>query len=296
VRPWLYPLGVALLAVGGALLGYGLFSGDDAAEPAPAAYSQAACEACPVNVTSAEVQDRDGSTLFVFRGDWPAKPADVPADLTLTANDVVLVLHPVEDGFELVKGTRGGEPLPDHTVAAAIEDGALLVNLEDSILEAPVRFALAGLIPDEGGLLWNGTGVPTQFANGGGETTTGTDTTGGFRAETAEEFMTMFTAAFRQGDDAFLLERLNPAVIELYGEDQCAAFVGTLKDPTRAYTVKNSSELKPYDYNPDGQSVTIPGAYTVTVQARVDGKVAEQEIHLAPVEDTLTWFADCGDL
>jgi hypothetical protein len=152
VKRALFPIGVALLAVGGALLGYGLFSGKDAAEPAePVAYvQQAACEACPVNVTSVEVQDRDGSTLFIFEGDWPDTVADIPADIRLTANDVVLVLHPTEDGFEIVTGTAGGQPLPENTVAASIEDGALLLNLKDAILEAPVRFALAGLIPTSG--------------------------------------------------------------------------------------------------------------------------------------------------
>jgi hypothetical protein len=132
------------------------------------------------------------------------------------------------------------------------------------------------------------------LAAAGGETTTGTDTTGDVRAETVEEFLAAFATAFRDGDEAFLLERLNPATIELYGEKQCAALIATLHDPTRAYALRKTSEPKPYDYNPDGRSITVPDVYTVTVQATVNGETSKQEIHLAPVTDTLTWFADCG--
>ena len=297
---WLYPLGVALLAVGGALLGYGLFSGEDAPEPAePVAYvQQTACEACPVNVTSAEVQHRDGSTLFIFEGDWPPTLADLPADMRFTANDVVLVLHPTEDGLEIIEGTVGGEPLPEHSVAATIENGAFMLNLTDAIIEEPVSFALTGLIPTDGELVWSGHGAPTNVAHGQGgdaETTTGTETTGGFRAETVEEFLRAFATAFREGDEAFLLERLNPATLDLYGEPQCKALIATLKDPTRAYELRKTSKPKPYEYNPDGRSITVPNVYTVTVQVTANGELSKQEIHLAPVTDTLTWFADCGD-
>ena len=133
-------------------------------------------------------------------------------------------------------------------------------------------------------------------ATGSGDTTTGTDTAGGgFRAETVEEFLAAFATAFREGDEAFLLERLNPATIELYGEPQCKALIATLKDPTRAYELSKTSEPRPYGYNPDGRSITIPNTYTVTVQVTANGELSEQEIHLAPVTDTLTWFADCGD-
>ena len=251
-----------------------------------------------MNVTSAEVQDRDGSTLFVFDGDWPDTLAEVPADLRFTANDVALVLHPTEDGLEITEGTVAGEPLPEHTVAATIENGAFMLNLTDPILEAPVRFVLEGLIPTDGELVWGGHGAPTNVAHGqgGGETTTGTETTGGgFRAETVEEFLQAFETAFREGDEAFLFERLNPATVELYGEPQCKALIATLKDPTRAYELRKTSKPKPYDYNPDGRSITVPNVYTVTVQVTANGELSKQEIHLAPVTDTLTWFADCGD-
>ena len=96
--------------------------------------------------------------------------------------------------------------------------------------------------------------------------------------------------------ETFLLERLNPATLDLYGESgNSKALIATLKDSTRAYEIRKTSKPKPYDCNPDGRSITVPNVYTVTVQVTANGELSKQEIHFAPVTDTLTWFADCGD-
>jgi hypothetical protein len=307
MRRFLFPLGLGLLVLGGALAGYALFRDDEeaAAEPAEAAFLETGpCDGCPFALDSAEVQDRDGSTLFVFRGGWPATPGELENDVRLTANDLQLVLRPSGDGFQLARATRGGEPLKPAPVAAALRDGALLVNVADSALGAPVRFVLglaegrrlAARLPRSGELVWNGSGAPTST---GGDPTEPAEPqpppAPEPEGETPREFAAALAAAFRGGDEAFLVDRLNDAVIELYGRDQCAAFVAGLEDATRRFEVRSVSDLQPYVYNPDGRSIAIPSAYAVDTRVTAEGETSGAELHFAPRDGELTWFADCGD-
>lgn len=55
-------------------------------------------------------------------------------------------------------------------------------------------------------------------------------------AETPQEFFDLFADAVLAEDDAFLLERLHPAVIEMYGRRQCRAAVAALES-TPGYEV-----------------------------------------------------------
>lgn len=288
--------GVVLLGAGGLLVGYGLFAGGDSAAPASSAYTEMTlCEACPVNLLSAEVQARQGSTLFVFRGDWPATIGDIPGDLRLTANDLDVVLRPNAEAetFEIMDG--GVDP---SAIAVGLQDGALLIDLIGDAVTTPVTFAF-GLVdgdrftarlPREGMLEWTGQGrpQPVEEAPSGAESPAPA-------VEAPEAFAADLAAAIREGDAAFLFDRLNPAVIDLYGPSQCHRYVRGIQDPTREFDVRSVSGPGPYDYAVDGRSTAIPEAFTLDAGITADGRTSRSEIHVALVEDQQTWFTDCGD-
>lgn len=112
--------------------------------------------------------------------------------------------------------------------------------------------------------------------------------------ETVQEFLPLFGAAFRSGDAAFLLSRLHPAVITLYGQQQCETYTATLTDPSRAYRFTSVSAPGPYAYSPDGRSIQIPDVLTVRVRQTAYGQRTTGPIHLAVVDGTVRWFTDCG--
>ena len=113
-------------------------------------------------------------------------------------------------------------------------------------------------------------------------------------AETVRAFLPLFAAAFRSGDAAFLLARLHPAVITLYGQRQCETYTATLTDPTRAYRITSVSAPGTYAYSPDGRSIRVPDVLTVRVRQTAHGQRVNGPIHLAIVDGTVRWFTDCG--
>jgi hypothetical protein len=113
-------------------------------------------------------------------------------------------------------------------------------------------------------------------------------------AETVQAFLPLFAAAFRSGDSAFLLAHLHPAVITLYGQQQCETYTGTLTDPTRAYRITSVSAPGTYAYSPDGRSIQVPDVLTVRVRQTAYGQKVSGPIHLAVVDGTVRWFTDCG--
>ena len=112
--------------------------------------------------------------------------------------------------------------------------------------------------------------------------------------ETVEQFLPLLAAAVRNRQADFLLARLHPEVITLYGEAQCRTFVSSLRDPTRAYLIRSVSTLGMWNYTPDGRSIPITDVYTVNVTATVNGKSTTSDIHVALVDGQLRWFTDCG--
>lgn len=297
--------GVVVELAGAALTGWSLFQGGGEEAPAPISFAyqeDAACAGCPVEVRSAEVQNREGSTLFIFRGTWPSSVAQVPGDVRFRANDLQVTLRPGAEGFQILKGSIA----PDE-LAADVQQEALLIDLVDQAVSPPVRFALevvseegpAAAIPAAGLLIWRGTGAP-QPAGGAAEQPspepTGTQTAEPApEPESPQEFAEALAAAHRDADSRFLLDRLHPEVIDLYGRPQCAAFVKTIQDETRTYQVTGSSDLEPWPYEPDGRSITVETVYTVEVEATVEGETSTAELHFGLVGEELAWFTDCGD-
>jgi hypothetical protein len=302
-------VGLAAELVGAVLTGWSVFQGggENGATRASFAYvEQAACTGCPVELRSAEVQARQGSSLFIFGGSWPSAIGDIPGEVRLTANDLDLRFHPSADGFEIVDGAGPGSLVAAEDVAADIHQGALLINLPASAVAAPVRFALElipgdgspALIPASGRLLWNGTGAPERLAPEpqAAPTQTPTETSEPtVEPETPEEFASALAEAHRDGDSTFLLDRLHPAVIDRYGRNECADFVESIRDTTRAYEVTGSSDLEPWPYESDGQTSTVEDVYTVSVDATIEGESSSADLHFGLVDDLLHWFTDCGE-
>ena len=114
--------------------------------------------------------------------------------------------------------------------------------------------------------------------------------------ETPEEFIDLFAEAIRTDDDAFLLARLHPVVLAMYGRSPCRKAVASLAgDPEFDALVRNVEGPEPYDYAPDGQSVTVEDAFTLALTFTSADGTSRQEGHLALVRTEMRWFTDCGD-
>jgi hypothetical protein len=155
------------------------------------------------------------------------------------------------------------------------------------------------------GLLIGGLGVAflsvAAYALGVGETTTtqtGTEQAGSqagsSSGETPEQFLAALQRAQREGDAAFLLARLHPAVIERYGEDACRAGVAKPPDPTSTFAVVKVDHTGPWDYTSDGRTTTIADTVFVVANRVAQGQEqAQVEVHVAPVHGEQRWFTDC---
>ena len=137
---------------------------------------------------------------------------------------------------------------------------------------------------------------------GGGESksTAKTSAPGGSAPKAAtkaevQQFLAQLDTAVRQGNIDFRVARLNPAVVERYGEQQCRDFLSAQPpDNTRRDRVTRVGKPESFEYDTDNLSVTIADAIPVHVRATRMGKKADQNLHLARVNGELTYFIDCG--
>ena len=104
----------------------------------------------------------------------------------------------------------------------------------------------------------------------------------------------LLAAAYRSDDVDFLVSRLNPAVIERFGEEACRANLTFTPDPTAAFTVKNVSAPQPYDYKTDTRTTTVPNTLFVDVDQVGGGSTQAVTVHLTPIDGKLTWFRNCA--
>lgn len=109
-------------------------------------------------------------------------------------------------------------------------------------------------------------------------------------------FLEDFVAAMRSGDIDFLLEHLYPEVTEIYGDEQCRAYLETVTDPAFDIDVLGVSEPGPWQWEIDDRTTSIADAYTVNVSRTSRGETSTLEMHLAPDDEgRVSWFTDCGD-
>ena len=113
-------------------------------------------------------------------------------------------------------------------------------------------------------------------------------------AETPAAFLDILAAALRNGDDNFLLTRLNPAVIDRFGSSTCKRSVASLHDPTARFVVDSVSGPAPYEWHTDNRTTTVPGTLTVTADRTRSNQTSRVTLHLTPVDGKLTWFTDCA--
>jgi hypothetical protein len=117
------------------------------------------------------MQARQGSTLFIVGGKWPASVDGLHNNVRLVAGktEIVLKPHGSQNAFEIVSATSNGAPLPAAGLAASITGGALLINVSPA-LSPPLTFAFglwdgsqySGRIPRSGTLAWDGKSAPTK--------------------------------------------------------------------------------------------------------------------------------------
>lgn len=108
-----------------------------------------------------------------------------------------------------------------------------------------------------------------------------------------------FNQAFEVQDSQTLLMNLHPRVTDIYGFDDCTAYLeDTILNPTFVEVVSVSGpEL--WNWVIDGQIIPVEEAYSVSLNVTAGGQTVERLAHLAPHGDgalgRLGWFTDCGD-
>jgi hypothetical protein len=152
-------------AVGAVLLGLALnpSPSSGSAQSTSASYTAPApCSGCAVSLQSVEVQQRANGTLFVVKGTLPKAPDELGTSVKIEAQGLDAVLRPQGDGFALSHATFDGQPMVAGTIAAAIQNGALLLFVRNGVLTTPTQFALGtwngsayvSRLPQTGTLVW----------------------------------------------------------------------------------------------------------------------------------------------
>lgn len=112
--------------------------------------------------------------------------------------------------------------------------------------------------------------------------------------ETVEAFATQLQTARQTGNLAFMLSRLHPFVISLYGLDTCYEYLPGLFDPLWEFETLDVSGPGDWVWDHDGQVETLSDIYTVSVL--VAGAEGPEDFHFGLTQDGLLhWFADCGE-
>ena len=114
--------------------------------------------------------------------------------------------------------------------------------------------------------------------------------------ETLDAFIQAFVPALQFNDAAFLLDRLHPAVLELYGAETCQSTLAQRKiDPTYDIEVLSSSGPGPWAWEVDGRTTPIAEVYTIDAIQTREGEKKARPMHLGQVDGRFRWFTDCGD-
>jgi hypothetical protein len=144
--------------------------------------------------------------------------------------------------------------------------------------------------------------VTVALGGCGGSSSSGASGTSGSGGTTAkksakaevQQFLDELDAAVREGNTEVRLARLNPAVIQRYGADQCRSFLDGQRDESRRNKVKRVGKPRNYAYATDNLSATVPDTLPVFVRATINKKKGDRNLNLARVDGQLTYFIDCG--
>jgi hypothetical protein len=114
--------------------------------------------------------------------------------------------------------------------------------------------------------------------------------------QTIDDFIQVFNQAFTEGDSTSLYQLLHPAVLDVYGEEACQAYLeAVVQNVVQIEQVQTSYE-GPWDWVIDEVSTPLDHIYTVQVERTLLDQTDEVEIHLyMPGDDSVRWLTDCGD-
>jgi hypothetical protein len=109
------------------------------------------------------------------------------------------------------------------------------------------------------------------------------------------EFVAAFEQALTSGDVGFLAARLDPAVIDRYGDAQCREYLDAVAGSAQDFEVIDVQGPVPITYETDGIERSVGDGYEARVRFRTsDGSVVESSPIYRIDGDTVQWFTDCG--
>lgn len=188
-----------------------------------------------------------------------------------------------EDGSFTAEGS--GEVAGFSNIACTFEG-----TLTEAGLNGEYTMGAKGGLPGGNSVTYQVTGTKAEEA----EEITGSLAPGVVDAIGA--FITVFNSAFQDGDSGPLYQLLNPAVIELYGEEACRAYLEGIVEIPTTLEYLDATKVGVWDWERDGIITPVDFAYAVQVNYTSQDQTLQQEIHLTlPGDDSVRWFADCGD-
>ena len=113
--------------------------------------------------------------------------------------------------------------------------------------------------------------------------------------ETPQAFFDLYSQAMQAENTGFLLDRLHPVVIDMYGAPACQTRVEGLLQPTLQAQVNSVEGPMPWLFERDGQVHEIRQTHNVDVTITVGGEPSDRQTHLEQIDGLQTWFTDCGD-
>jgi hypothetical protein len=115
-------------------------------------------------------------------------------------------------------------------------------------------------------------------------------------ADAIQSFVSVFNAAFLDGNTEHLYQLLHPSVVELYGEEACRAYMDTIIETPTMLEYLDAIKVGHWDWERDEKVISVDHAYAVQLNFTANDQTAQQELHLTlPGDDSVRWFTDCGD-
>ncbi len=110
-----------------------------------------------------------------------------------------------------------------------------------------------------------------------------------------DAFFEDFQAAVQTANVAWLLEHLHPAVIDLYGLEQCADDLRGVIPQVVEILPTAVGEKGPWVMEFDATPVQVPDTYEVAVVFHEGATRREATVHFGDRFGKLHWFTDCGE-
>ena len=110
-------------------------------------------------------------------------------------------------------------------------------------------------------------------------------------------FVAEFDAAHQAGNLAFLIEHLDPLVIERYGADQCDSYVAATMGSIQNLEIIQIMGPQEISYDSDDLSTAIPdGGFRLELDLDANGTRTTANPSYRIVDGIIRWFTDCGEI